>query len=141
MTAIDLAEKKSRKRAMSFYLFSALSLALLWLSMVRPDSDCLRGMWLGLTFTAALNLLPILRWLRPRSAVWRLLDDDGVREHRRMACTAGFWAGAAAAFAVAIATEFIATITPFDAVRVVATASIAAALTSFATLELRAQRG
>ncbi len=141
MTVIDVAERKSRYRAASFYFFSAMSLLTLWWSMARPESDFLRGLWVGLTFAAAANLLPLARWLKPRSAVARLLDDDGVREHRRMSCTAGFWTAVVSSLAVAIAIEFAAPLGPFDAVRVVATAAIAAALMSFATLELRAARG
>ena len=33
MSAIDVAERKGRYRAASFYLFAALSLLTLWLSM------------------------------------------------------------------------------------------------------------
>ena len=43
--------------------------------------------------------------------------------------------------AVAMAVELATPLGPFDAVRVVATAANAAALVSFATLELRAARG
>ena len=98
-------------------------------------------MWMGLSFAAAANLLPLARWLKPRSAVARLLDDEGVREHRRMSCTAGFWAAVVSSLAVATAVELAVPLGAFDAVRVVATAAIAAALISFATLELRAARG
>ena len=141
MTDTEVAERKGRYRAGSFYLFSALSLATLWLSMTRPDDHFLRGLWTGLTFAAAANLLPLARWLKPRNAVAQLLDDDGVREHRRKSCTAGFWTAVATSMVVAIAAEADAPVTAFDAVRLVATAAIAFALTSFATLELRAARG
>ena len=140
MTVIEAAERKGGYRAISFYFFSAMSLVTLCWSMERPDSDFLRGMWAGLTFAAAANLLPLARWLKPRSEVARLLDDDGVREHRRISCTAGFWAAVVSSLAVATATELRAPLGPFDAVRVVATAAIAAALLSFATLERRAAR-
>ncbi len=141
MTVIETAERKSRLRAASFYLFSALSLSTLWLSMTRPDSDFLRGLWMGLSFAAAANLLPLARWLKPRNPVARLLDDEGTREHRRMSCTAGFWAAIVSSLSVATAVEMSAPLVAFDAVRVVSTAAIAAALISFATLELRAARG
>lgn len=113
----------------------------MWFSMAMPGNDFLRGLWAGLSFAAVINLLPLARWLKPNSAVARLLDDDGVREHRRMNCTAGFWASIISAFAVAIIVEETAPIGAFDAVRVIATAAIAAALISFATLDLRAARG
>ena len=141
MTAIDVAERKTRYRAIAFYLFAAGSLLTLWLSMARPESDFFRGLWTGLTFAAAANLLPLTRWLKPHSTVARLLDDEGVREHRRLSCTSGFWASVVSSLGVAIATEAAAPLGAFDAVRIVATASIAAALTSFATLELRAAHG
>jgi hypothetical protein len=64
-----------------------------------------------------------------------------VREHRRMSCTTGFWAAVLSSLAVATVVEFAAPLGAFDAVRIVATAAVAAALTSFATLELRAARG
>jgi hypothetical protein len=141
MSVIEVVERKSRYRAASFYFFATMSLVTLWLSMNRPQSDFLRGLWLGLTFAAAANLLPLARWLKPRSDVARLLDDDGVREHRRMSCTTGFWAAVLSSLAVATVVEFAAPLGAFDAVRIVATAAVAAALTSFATLELRAARG
>ena len=140
MSVIDVAERKSRYRAASFYFFSVMSLVTLCWSMVRPESDFLRGLWMGLTFAAVANLLPLARWLKPRSEVARLLDDDGVREHRRLSCTAGFWTAVVSSLAVAMAVELEAPLGPFDAVRMVATAAIAAALVSFATLELRAAR-
>lgn len=141
MTVIETAERKSRLRAASFYLFSVLSLFTLWSSMARPESDFLRGLWMGLSFAAAANLLPLARWLKPRNPVARLLDDEGTREHRRMSCTAGFWAAIISSLSVATAVELSAPLVAFDAVRVVSTAAIAAALISFATLELRAAHG
>lgn len=141
MTAIDVAERKTRYCAIAFYFFATASLLTLWLSVATPESDFLRGLWTGLTFAAAANLLPIARWLKPQSAVARLLDDEGVREHRRLSCTSGFWASVVSSLSVAIAAEASAPIGAFDAVRIVATASIAAALISFATLELRAAHG
>lgn len=141
MRVIEVVERKSRYRAASFYFFASMSLLTLWLSMNRPQSDFLRGLWLGLTFAAAANLLPLARWLKPSSAVAQLLDDDGVREHRRLSCTAGFWAAVLSSLAVATAVQFAAPLGAFDVVRLVATAAIAAALISFATLELRAARG
>jgi len=141
MTVIEVAERKGRYRAASFYFFAAMSLITLWWSMAQPDSDFLRGLWVGLTFAAAANLLPLVRWLKPSSKVARLLDDDGVREHRRISCTAGFWMAVVSSLALAMAVELKAPLGPFDAIRLVATAAIAVALITFATLELRAARG
>jgi hypothetical protein len=88
----------------------------------------------------AANLLPLARWIKPRSDVVRLLDDDGVREHRQMNCTAGFWTAVVSSLTISVALELAEPLGSFDAVRVVATSVIAAALVSFATLELRAAR-
>lgn len=148
MTTIDVAERKSRWRATAFYFFAAMILATLWFSMgpasgaIDGDGrDFFRGLWFGITAAAAANLLPIARWLKPGSAVARLLDDEGVREHRRMGCTAGFWAAIVAALAVALVTHDAPLLNSFDTARVIATAAVIAALVSFATLELRAARG
>ena len=49
MTVIEVAERKDRYRAASFYFFTAMSLITLWWSLARPESDSLRGLWIGLT--------------------------------------------------------------------------------------------
>lgn len=91
MTVIEVAERKGRYREANFYFFGAMSLTTLWWSMARSDSDFLRGSWVGLTFAAAATLVPLARGPKPSSEIARLLDDYGVREHRRISCTAGFW--------------------------------------------------
>jgi hypothetical protein len=139
MTIVETAERKSRARALAYYF---IALMILTLSVFRPSPDNVdffRGMWLGLTATASLSLLPYARFLKPHSAVARLLDDEGARDHRRMAMTAGFWAALAASFGAYLAAEFGADLGGVQAARTIATAAMVAALVSFATLELRAQ--
>lgn len=148
MTTIDMAERRSRARALAFYVFAAAIILTLWVSFgpaggaaIDGDHrDVVRGLWFGITAGSAVNLMPIGRWLKPNSAVARLLDDEGTREHRRMSCTAGFWAAMMASLAVALVVHDAAVLNAFDTARVIASAAIAAALISFATLELRAAR-
>ena len=97
-------------------------------------------MWVGVTLVATLNLLPWGRWLRPGSAVARLLDDELAREHRRMSSTAGFAAAMASSLALTFIIPDVAAISAFDVARVIATAAMVASLVSFATLELQAAR-
>ena len=127
-------------RAIIFLFFAAAVLLDLWFSFGPDGADFFQGLWLGITLGAALNLLPIKRWLRPGSMVARLLDDETVREHRRMACTTGFWAALVAGTAVALIEHDAPPFSAFDAARVVVSAAVMAALISFATLELRAAR-
>ena len=141
MTVVDLAERKSRLRAGAFYFFAVMILATLWFSFGPGGVDFFQGLWLGITLGAALNLLPLKRWLRPKSQLARLLDDATVRDHRRPSWTVGFWAAGATALCAALATHDAALVSPFDVARLIATAAVVAALVAFATLELRAARG
>jgi hypothetical protein len=138
MSTIELADRMGRTRAAVFLFFASVILLDLWFSFGPRGTDFFQGLWLGMTMAAALNLLPIKRWLRPGSLVARLLDDEVVREHRRMACTAGFWAAIVSGAAVSLIEHDAPPFSAFDAARVVVTAGVMAALISFATLELRA---
>lgn len=140
-TTIERAERGSKARAFSYYLFAAIILGLLLGSFGPTGADFFRGMWSGVTLVATLSLLPWARWLKPGSAVHRLLDDESTREHRRMSSTAGFAATMASSLGLTFITADPGSISAFDAVRVIATAAMVASLVSFATLELRAQRG
>ena len=140
MTTIELAERKGKARALAHYVFAAIMLLLLLGSFGAQGTDFFRGMWVGVTLVATLNLLPWGRWLRPGSAVARLLDDESAREHRRMSSTAGFVAAMASSLALTFIVPDVAAISAFDAARVIATAAMVASLVSFATLELQAAR-
>ena len=139
MTAIDIAERKSKLRAILFYMLAA-ALLLLLIATVSGGVDFLNGLWAGLLLGAALNFTPLGRWLKPNSAVARLLDDESSRENRRVAMSAGFWAATLCSFIMANVAQFSSGVSAYDAVRVVGTATMVAALVAFATLELRAAR-
>lgn len=139
MNAVELAERKSRAWAIMLYVLAGLLLLAELIGMTMMRSDFIDGFWLGMAMACALTLTPWRRWFRSREPISRLLDDEGVRDHRRTSCNAGFWAGLAAALLTApLAHDTI--IGGYDVARVVATASLFAAMVSFATLELRAIR-
>ena len=139
MNTIDLAERKSRIWAIMLYVLAVLLLLAELIGMTVMRSDFVDGFWLGFAIVCALALTPWRRWFRRNSAISRLLDDEGVREHRQMSCTAGFWASLLAALLIAPFAHD-AMLSSYDVARVVATAALCAAMASFATLELRASR-
>ncbi|MDE0878878.1 MAG: hypothetical protein OSB00_09505 [Sphingomonas bacterium] len=139
MNMIELAETKSRAWAIMLYVLGTVLLMAELVGMTMKQSDFVDGLWLGVAMVCALTLLPWRRWLHPDSELNRLLDDEVVREHRRMSCTAGFWASLIAALLTAPFAHD-AMLASYDVSRVVATAGLFAAMVSFATLELRAAR-
>ncbi|MGR6329105.1 hypothetical protein ACU5AX_08575 [Sphingomonas sp. XXL09] len=139
MDTIELAERKSRAWALMLYVLGAVLLLSQLAGMTVMRRDFVDGFWLGVALVCALTLLPWRRWLKPDSALNRLMEDEVVREHRRMSCTAGFWASLAAALATAPFAHDV-MLASYDVSRVVATAGLFAAMISFATLELRAAR-
>jgi hypothetical protein len=140
MTTVEIAERKSRWRALAFLFLAALTCAVMVVVRNEPDNDFMQGLWFGLLVGCAVNLLPIKRWLRPNSAVLRLVDDEGTRENRRVACTIGFWVATLAALLLALASRASAAIDGGEVGQLVATAGIVSAMVAFAILELRATR-
>ena len=140
MTAVDVAERKARVRAVGFLFLAALTCAVMIAVRAGSGTDFMQGLWLGLLVGCALNLLPIKRWLRPNSAVLRLLDDEGTRENRRLSCTIGFWAAVGAALLLGFASHFNPRIGADEVGQLVATAGIVFAMIAFAIIELRAAR-
>ncbi|EZP49314.1 MULTISPECIES: hypothetical protein [unclassified Sphingomonas] len=139
MDTIELAERTSRAWALMLYLMGAMLLLSELCGMILLRRDFVDGFWLGVALVCALTLLPWRRWLKPNSALNKVLEDEVVREHRRMSCTAGFWASLVAALVTAPFAHD-AMIGGYDVARIVATAGLFAAMISFATLELRAAR-
>lgn len=140
MTAVDIAERKARFRAFGFLFLAALTCAVMVFVRTGGGTDLTQGLWLGLLLGCALNLLPIKRWLRPNSDVVRLLEDEGARENRRLACTVGFWAAVVVALLFQLASHFNPDIGAEEVGQFVATAGIVSAMVAFALLELRAAR-
>ena len=144
MTLVEKAERKSTLRALAYLMLAVALVSLLITTMGdahRDRYDFLRGMHGGLLLGAAINFLPIARWTKRNNPLMRLLDDEGAREHRRMAMIAGFWAAMSFALLFVVFRRSLEMLSGFDSVRIVATAAMAAALIRFAVLELRAARG
>lgn len=144
MNDIERAERKSRQRAIIFYLLTGVLIvnAVIGFLPLPADPDpasprIVLGFWLVMVMLVVLNLLPTSRWRSGRIAA--LLDDESTREHRRDGFTAGFWAAIICAGMLAILTSFH-PLPATDVAKIVITAALAAALTCFATLELRAAR-
>ena len=140
MSLIDLAERKARTRAFAFYGFATASVALLLITLGAHPSPVLLGMWLGLTFTAALCLTPFATRLKTKGPLARLLEDETTREHRQASSVVGLWAALLAAFAMIIVAVVPGLVSASDTARTIVTVAVAAALLHFATLELRAAR-
>lgn len=140
MTAVEIAERKSRFRAFGFVFLAILTAAVMVVVRDDPGNDFTQGLWFGLLVGCAVNLLPIKRWLRPNSAVLRLVDDEGAREHRRMACTFGFWAATLVSLFLALSSRINPAIGGDEVGQTAATAAIVSAMLAFAILELRAAR-
>lgn len=140
MTAVEIAERRARWRAVGFLFLAALTCAVMVAVRSGGGTDFTQGLWLGLLVGCALNLMPIKRWLRPKSDVVRLLDDEGTRANRQLSCTIGFWAAIAVALLFQLASHFDSSIAAEEVGQLVATAGIVCAITAFAVLELRAAR-
>lgn len=140
MTTVETAERTARVRAFGFLVLAALTCAVMVLVRSGRGTDFTVGLWLGLLVGCALNLLPLKRWLMPNNPVVRLLEDEGTRSNRRLACTAGFWAAVVTALGFQLASHFDATISAEQVGQLVATAGMVCAMIVFAILELRAAR-
>ena len=140
MTAVEIAERKSRWRAFAFLFLAVLTAVVIVIVRDDPSNDFTQGIWFGLLVGCAFNLLPIKRWLRPNSAVLRLVDDEGARENRRFACTLGFWAATLVALFLALVSRVNPAVGGGEVGQTIATVAIVSAMVAFAILELRAAR-
>ncbi|MGE7205047.1 hypothetical protein ACQKJZ_05145 [Sphingomonas sp. NPDC019816] len=140
MNLVEKAEARSRGRAIVFYLLSVALLASTILSVANGHDEPNRLLpWFVMIGASALNLTGLpFRWSRC-GPIARLMNDETTRDHRRSSFEAGFWAMILSTASMTAIWNAV----PFSAVimgRVAITAGLIAALTSFATLELRASR-
>jgi multisubunit Na+/H+ antiporter MnhB subunit len=140
MTAVDIAERTSRVRAVIFLFFCLLTCTVMVVALNKPRSDFTQGLWFGILFGCTLNLAPIKRWLRPNNAVVRLLEDEGARENRRLSCVVGFWTATVTALILFLASRSDVAIGADAVAQIVATSGMASAMLAFGSLELRAAR-
>jgi hypothetical protein len=78
--------------------------------------------------------------LRPNSEVVRLLEDEGVRENRRLSCTLGFWGAIIASLGLDLVYRLSGSIDVGDFGQLIATAGIVSAMVTFGLVELRGAR-
>ena len=140
-TAAEQAERKSRSRAISYLVLAALLTVLMIAVCLGQGGDFVQGMWAGVLLGCALALVPIHRWLRPRNEVTQLMEDEVTRDFRRSASTAGFWMAIATAIVLGFPAREGIAINGWLMGQLVASAGCAAAMVTFAVLELRALRG
>ena len=150
MAASDhlLAEKLVRRRARVATVFGILFMITQASSLSRPRpalSD--PGPYhLGHVSASVIWAMILLLFLVTgggllRSAsVRQMMNDEGTRVHRARALCVGFWASLAAAFVFYVLDLFEPMATS-DALRLVVTVAVAAALISFGAMERRALRG
>ncbi len=140
MNLVEKAERRSRSRAILFYLLALSLLASTILAVTNGNEAPNRLLpWFVMVGATALNLTGLpFRWGRC-GPVSDLMNDETTRYHRRSSFEAGFWAMIVAA----AATIVVATFEPLNAIalgRITITAGLMAALIAFATLEIRASR-
>ena len=140
----EQAEKLSRRRARALPVLGLVFLAqqASFLSMpdeaTRPVDHLKIGAWLVLSIVLLAGLATGGAWLRPR-AVRELINDESTRAHRQMAYLYGFWAAMGTAIGIYVVAMFE-PVSGRDAVHIIVTAAVAAALLNFGMLERRALR-
>jgi hypothetical protein len=140
MTTVEIAEKKSRWRAVAFLSLAVITFTVMVFDTGGSATDFTQGLWFGLIVGSALNLLPMKRLLRPNDEVLKLMDDEGTRENRRLSSTIGFWAAIVTALSVGLFSRYSGAIDAWLMGQLVATAGMVAAMVTFGLLELRAAR-
>jgi hypothetical protein len=134
---VERAEQVSQQRAMVFYLLAGVLVLSVMLSGDAGERPLRLLPWLATVALGAANLwtVGLVRSRRLKA----LLNDESTRAHRSAAMTAGFVAAMLSGCIVTV----VAALVPMSAVlvgKVVLTATLAAALSCFATVELRAGR-
>lgn len=144
MNMVEKAERKGRARAVLFYMMGGILTVnvLLPLLPLERDGDpaskaIVLGSWLAMIALTLCNLLPIARLTRHPLAAF--MDDEATGAHRIKALAAGFWAAILSGAVLAIVASYR-TVGAVDAAKLIITAAMVVALSSFATQELRATR-
>ena len=143
MTDSELAERLTRRRANVATVFGVLMIVSGSSSFGHPDAGRPpEGLGLAIWVVQAAALLVLLAsgggLLRGRG-VRDLLNDESTREHRRSALATAFWATMLGAFALYALTLY----TPVgaqQAIRMLITVGVSAALLAFGGLERRSLR-
>ena len=134
------AEWISGRRALLFYLLAAALILSAVLGVSTHVSGSRSMFWVFACGVVALHLTPAGTALNRSRVVKSLLNDESVKRHRLMSFAAGFWAAIVSSLVIAVTTTFV-PLAPMAAAQIIASAGLAAALISFATLERQAARG
>ena len=139
---VEKAERLGRKRAQVFYVLTIVFFAGQGVYFGAPeatrDSPPRVGAWLILVLLM-LVLLATGGFLIRGRAVRNLLNDENARANRIAAQAVGFWATILALMAIYVESMFD-PVTLNQAVHIVGTIGVGAALLTFATRERRAHR-
>jgi hypothetical protein len=139
---VEKAERLGRKRSQIFYVLAIVFFAGQSVYFGAPqatrDSPPRVGAWLIL-MVLMLFLLATGGFLLRGRAVRELLNDESARANRLAAQAVGFWATIIALLAVYVESMFH-SVGLNEAVHIVGTVGVGAALISFATRERRAHR-
>jgi ABC-type microcin C transport system permease subunit YejB len=139
-TDFERAEHLTRRRARMLPVLAVLLLTQQTVFLSPEGTRAVDGFKIGawVVLTAALLLVLATGGGLFRSAPVRaLLNDETTKLHRLRACALGFWVAMGCGIAVYLLAQLVA-ITPREAVHVVVTGGLTAALLSFAKQERRA---
>ena len=104
----------------------------------RPVDHVKIAAWLALSVVLLAALATNGAWFQPR-AVREAINDESTRAHRQASLVYGFWAAMAASLALYVINMFE-LVSGRDAIHVILSVAIAAALIRFGMLERRALR-
>lgn len=141
-TVSQRAEQLSARRARALPALAVIFLAqqASYLSMPehsdRPVDHVKIGAWLLLSIVLLAGLATGGAWFRGRD-VRRLVNDESTRAHRQMGYVYGFWAAMGTALLLYVLNMFE-PVTGRDAVHVIVSIAVAAALIRFGILERHA---
>jgi hypothetical protein len=141
-TASESADAISWRRARALPALAVIFLAqqASYLNMPahsdRPVDHLKIGAWLVLSVVLLAALATNGAWFQPR-AVRELINDESTRAHRQASLVYGFWAAMAAALTLYVINMFE-LVSGRDAIHVILSAGITAALIRFGFLERRA---
>ena len=141
-TASETAETLNWRRARALPALAVIFLAqqASYLNMPaqpeRPVDHIKIGAWLLLSIVLLVGLATNGAWFRPRE-VRELINDESTRAHRQAGLAYGFWAAMAAALLL-YAINMFELVSGRDAIHVIVSIGIAAALIRFGMLERRA---
>ena len=138
MNDIERADRFGTIRALLLLVLAAYIWFDLWLTASLFERPVFVAGWVAMMAVIALNLTGIGGRLKNKT-LRRLMNDESVRAHRRIAVTTGFWTAMLGCMAamVALAAQLLPAIV---VVAAILSAALSAALLHFAFLELRAAR-